>query len=377
LKLLYCSRDYTTHDLRFVRAIVAGGIDVQYLRLENDGVGYTSESLPDGAEWVAWEGGGAPLSPREAVELYREPFERVVRRIAPDVMHAGPVQSFGALAGLTRLAPTVLCSWGSDMLVESRRDEWNRWATEIAVQNADGVICDAQAVLDAMREFNNGRVPLHVCVPWGPELLPGSDSQVKRDEIRNELGWEQNRVVIATRAWHTGYRVPELVEAFAKAYEQEPSLRMILAGDGDERDRIAALILQHNLGDAIARVGMVSSSRLKDLLAASDIYMSLVPSDGTSISLIDAMANSLACIVTRNPGNSEWIIDGKSGLLVDAGNYDGFADALARVATDDDLRARLAAHAARITRERADWKTNSARIVDLYKKVAADGPISH
>lgn len=377
MRLLYCSRDYTTHDLRFVRAITGASIEVHYLRLESDGLRYLADPLPDGACWVPWAGGGAPRSAPHAVAEYLPAFASVLAGIRPDVLHAGPLQTFGLMAALTRKAPTVLVSWGSDVLVDAQRDAWFRWASQTALRHSDAFFCDSAAVLEAARELAGDRLPQHLCVPWGPDALPDRPNPAARLALRRELGWDDSVVVISTRAWHAGYRVPDLVTVFAAAAAGRPRLRLALLSGGPEAPEIQARIASLGIDQLVYRPGVVTQTRVGELLEASDAYLSLVPSDGTSISLLEAMTHGLPVLVARNPGNAEWVSDGTNGYLVGGADRADWVERLVTLVDDPRLASRLGAAARAAAFERADWSRNASRLVDLYHRTAARDPAGH
>src|SRR5881409_772432 len=116
MRLVYFSRDYTAHDLRFVRAVA-------HLRLENDGIPYVREPLPSGCRWLEWAGGRGRLGGVADLMALEQKCAEAIERVEPDLVHAGPIQSCGLLAALAGKAPTLLMSWGSDVLVDADRDE--------------------------------------------------------------------------------------------------------------------------------------------------------------------------------------------------------------------------------------------------------------
>ena len=73
-------------------------------------------------------------------------------------------------------------------------------------------------------------------------------------------------------------------------------------------------------------MGRVPHDRMPELLTQTDIYVSTSLSDGTSVSLLEAMASGVFPIVTDIPSNREWINDGENGFLVPAGKEINLAD---------------------------------------------------
>ncbi len=370
MRLLYCSRDYTTHDLRFVRAAVQDRMEVFYLRLERDGVPYVGEPLPPGVVVVDWAGGGPQLPVPEAVAAYLPSYVRVLADLRPDVIHAGPVQSFGLMAALAGAAPTVLVSWGSDLLVDAHRDAWYSWASATALRHCDALFCDSAAVLAAARGLSGGALGPQLCLPWGPEHLVGPDQSSERARVRRERGWEDCFVVSATRAWHSGYRIPELVDAFGAAARRNPRLRLALLGTGEDAAAVQARIAKHGLAPRVYQPGVQDWPQLSGVLSAADAYLSLVTVDGTSISLLEAMSHGLPVVVTSNAGNTEWVEEGRTGFLVESLDPEIWADRLLTLAGDPQSARAMGEAGRAVVRARADWTRNAPQLVDLYRRTA-------
>jgi glycosyltransferase involved in cell wall biosynthesis len=79
-------------------------------------------------------------------------------------------------------------------------------------------------------------------------------------------------------------------------------------------------------------------------------------SDGTPVSLLEAMSSGLPCIATAVGGVPEWITDGENGILIQPRNPDMLADRMLMLATDAEMRRRFGAAARETVVERADWK---------------------
>jgi hypothetical protein len=146
MKILYFSRDYTTHDRRFLMKLAESRHEVWFLRLEDDGIAYEDRPLPEKIRQVNWRGGRDRHKTLEAWMRLIPDFESVVDQIHPDLVHAGPVQSCGFMTALAGFRPLLLMSWGSDILVDADRDKMWRWMTRYALYRSDMLLCDCQAV---------------------------------------------------------------------------------------------------------------------------------------------------------------------------------------------------------------------------------------
>src|SRR5436190_24368647 len=129
MRILYCSRDYTTHDHRFLVKIASRYPDVYFLRLENDGVAYESRPVPSGVRCVEWSGGTKKLATREELFRLLPELDKVLAAVDPDLVHAGPIPTATFLMSLLGVRPLLGMSWGSDLLSEADADPWTGWAS--------------------------------------------------------------------------------------------------------------------------------------------------------------------------------------------------------------------------------------------------------
>jgi hypothetical protein len=142
---LYFSRDYTPHDHRFLSALAETEHDVFYLRLERRGHETEDRVLPGRVQIVPWAGGQATMSLRDGPRLLFD-MKRVLRRVQPNLIHAGPIQSVGLLAALSGFHPLVIMSWGSDLLLDAHKNGMYRWATRYVLEHCDVFLGDCEAV---------------------------------------------------------------------------------------------------------------------------------------------------------------------------------------------------------------------------------------
>lgn len=370
MRVLYLSRTYTTHDRRFLEAIGAVH-ETWFARIEDDGVVYERRPLPEGVQAATWEGGQGPVPSYDALLRLGPGLERLVTTLQPDIVHAGPVPTGAFLAALSGIGgpggpPLVAMSWGSDLLLDAMADDGVGWAARYALQRASRLVCDATAVRRAAAQLANVPDAQVVQFPWGIDtdhFRPGADD----GGIRSELGWQETTVVISTRSWAPIYGVDVALHAFARAHRERPDLRLLLVGDGPLAPVVDRIIDEEGLGSVVARPGRVGQERLAQLFRAADLYLSCAQSDGTSISLLEAMGTGLPVVVTDVAGNREWV-DAHVGRLAPAGDTEAFAAALL------DAAVRSCDASRQVVLERADWRRNVGALLDAYEQLAASHP---
>jgi glycosyltransferase involved in cell wall biosynthesis len=363
---------YTTHDRRFITAFVDAGYTVFFCRTAPEVRALESAALPTGVREVALElpRSHAPAGRDEAVA---EALANVVRLSRPSLVHAGPVQPCGYPAALAGGAPLSVVSWGSDLLVEARRDATSRERASLALSRADVVVCDCDTVrraVHSLAEVSDERI---VQLPWGTDL------DVFRPDgphapLRERAGWSDATIVLHTRSWEPGYGLDVVLGAFDIARREHPSLRLVLAGDGSLARYVRAFVAAHGLAEHVLLPGRIANAELPDLFRAADVYVSASESDGTSVSLLEGLATGLACVVTDIESNAEWVAEGVNGWRGRSGDSRSFADSLLRASRlDASQRDAMRARNRRVAEERADWGRNVRRLIEAYDRVARTG----
>jgi glycosyltransferase involved in cell wall biosynthesis len=366
MRILYFSRTYTTHDRRFLAEMAAAEHETWYLRLETSKVQYESLPAPDGVRSLAPLAGNDPApSPEQWIRLAPR-LEKAIAMVAPDVIHAGPIQSCAFLTALAGFHPLLAMSWGSDILVDAARDEFWDWMTRYTLSRTDMLISDCAEVSDTARRLGGLSAGQIRQFPWGVDLerfRAGQDAL----GFHQSDGWGDSVVVLSTRSWEPDYGTMHLLEGFRLALEEAPALRLVLLGAGSQQAEAMEFISRHQLGQRIRIGGLVPTAQLPDFFRSADIYASCARSDGSSISLLEAMATGLPVIVTDRASNREWIADESQGLLAPFGDAAAIAACLVRLARlSPEQRRRMGERNRAVAEQRADWKQNARVLMGIY-----------
>jgi glycogen synthase len=145
-------------------------------------------------------------------------------------------------------------------------------------------------------------------------------------------------------------RVRELVPA-------DTAIRLEIFGDGPDRRRLERFVAAHDMGGWVLLPGRVTREELRDRYAAADIYVAPAPLESFGIAALEARTVGLPVVGRRGSGVQEFVKDALNGYL--ATDDEAMAGALARLITDDGLRASMTAYN-RSTPPEQSW----ARIVD-------------
>jgi glycosyltransferase involved in cell wall biosynthesis len=362
MRVLYFSRGYTPHDHRFLAALARTGNEIHFLPAFDGARRNEARPLPDGVRVHQ------ALSTKGERPLWALPADvprlrMLLADIRPDLVHAGPIQIGALLTALARFRPLVAMSWGSDLLRDGARGI-GRLAAGYALRRCEALVCDCQAVRAVALKLG---VPGEriVVFPWGVDLA--HFNPVQPSALRARLGWEGELVLLSTRSWEPGYGIEVLVGGFIRAARSLPELRLLMLGDGSLRPRILRLLVEAGMENRVHSAGQVGWEDLPSCYRAADLYVSASRSDGSSVSLLEAMACGLPALVSDIPGNREWIRPGIEGWLFRDGDEADLACAIGRAAKGRGDLKQAGAHARGTAEQRADWGRNFPLLLEAYQ----------
>ncbi len=383
MRVLYFSRDYTTHDHRFLTALAKTQHQVFYLRLEGGGQVLEERSLPPEIEQVQWAGGKRSARPADIPHLVAD-LRSVIRRVKPDLVHAGPIQRTAFLVALAGFHPLVSMSWGYDLLHDVDINRAWRWATRFTLQHSDAFVgdCDTIRNLAVTYGMPSDRI---VTFPWGIDLqhfvIPSTEHQAADPKSTSNVPMCKRSNVptfslLSTRSFEPLYGIDIIARAFSMAARKCPELRLTLLGGGSQLASIRQILLVGAAYEKTAFPGQVAYADLPRYFQNADVYIGASHSDGTSISLLEAFATGTPAIVPDIPGNREWIIAGENGWLYPDGNPEALASAILTAVEQRHYLPEMGRQARRLAEERADWDKNFPMLEKAYEIALDHNPSS-
>jgi len=280
---------------------------------------------------------------------------KVVRDIKPDILIAIFLSSYGILGALVRLkkCPLVTRVCGSDIFVFPKRSFLHRFVTRFALSRADLIISVAQHMTQTLSDYMvNDKLVL--------TQQYGIDTNLFFPP--HEAASSRSPVCLSNRAMVPICNLETILLSAHKLEAQGSPVHINLAGDGEQSKFLKQKAGKLKLRDRVSFVGNIDHARMPEELRSASIYVSMSLSDGTSISLIEAMACGAFPVVSDIPANREWITDGVNGYLVSPDSPDQLAQRLNDAWNRPELRQTAAERNWSIIREKGDYKKNMAII---------------
>lgn len=158
-----------------------------------------------------------------------------------------------------------------------------------------------------------------------------------------------------------------LIEAVERVRERGLDVELWIAGEGEEEERLRARMRTSRHAASLRLLGFQADTLR--LFEAFDVFALSSLREGLPNVVLEAMAMEVPLVATRCGGMQAFGRDGEDMLLVDAGSVAALEGGLVRLASDADLRARLAMNArARVERE-LSFVRRMQKMVALYDEL--------
>lgn len=183
------------------------------------------------------------------------------------------------------------------------------------------------------------------------------------ESFRTEIG-TGDRLLIGTVAKLIEQKgLDDLLSVAQRCRDAGHRMQFVIVGEGPLRSMLEQRRRELGLEDTVVITGWIQNAATR-ALPAFDVFFQPSRWEAMSIAILEAMASGKAIVATRVGDNSHVLEDGVSGVLVDSGDIEGMADALA-CAGDSELRLRLG----KAARARFEQRFTLEHMIHGYEKV--------
>lgn len=364
-----------THVAQVVRSLDTGGQEVMVARLVErlDPARFRSTVISlQGGGWLAdqLQSHGFPVICLNAPEAWSPATiaqtAEILRKERVDVVHCHNRKAllYGGLAGM--LAPRTRLVY-----TKHGASHWEGGPTALLGRCVMG---RSRAVVAVSQDIERGVIAGH----WANRgrlhtVLNGVDLEhfrprSNRAAVRQSIGIPSSAPVVGTVARLSPEKdQATLLRAFARVASVLPDAHLLLVGDGTLRGELEALARELQIFERAHFLG--ERTDIAELLGAMNVFCLPSLTEGTSLTLLEAMATGLPVVATAVGGTPEVVAHETSGLLVEAGQPEQLADALVQVLQDSALAVRFGAAGREIVGARYSMQSMVERYAAIYQQI--------
>ncbi|MFW9881223.1 MAG: glycosyltransferase family 4 protein [Candidatus Thorarchaeota archaeon] len=281
--------------------------------------------------------------------------KNILSKINPDILIGYRPTSYGFLAACTGFHPLVIALQGQTIVFPTN-SKIKKLFSGFAIRKSDLINSWADHMsADIIKLGLNNKKKIKV-FPRGV--------RIPKNKIEKKVS--QDLVMVSTRGLVPGYRFDQIISALPLVAKNVDIFKYKISGDGKDRERLQTLVKKLGMEKYVEFLGKIEYELAMNLLKTSHIYVSAVPTDGVSASLLEAMAYGVFPVVTDNTPNRIWIEDGVNGFLFPHGDISALAEKITKAFVMKDLRMKAAEINYQIVKEKADWDQNMKKMETQY-----------
>jgi L-malate glycosyltransferase len=273
-----------------------------------------------------------------------------------------PTGLIGVIVSILLRKPLIVTIHGSDLRMALERPGFFRKLFLHVCRIAAHLNCVSEVQKNELEQFGIPSEKIST-IPMGIDAVFLETGGNRGADLENKPV-----TIVSNRNLLPIYNVSLLIRAIPIILKEEPKTKFLIAGDGTEKESLQREAESLNINSCVEFLGRVPHEEMPNLLFQADIYVSTSPYDGTSVSLLEALASGTFPVVTDIPANREWIVDGDNGFLVPKENENFLAKKILEAIRDRRLLREACDKNRVIVKERAYWTENIKRIKELYEK---------
>ena len=292
-----------------------------------------------------------PLKTRNSIQKLRQ----IIHDYNPSIIHVHQANSYAFIAGKANggSTPLVLTAWGSDVLLLPKRSIIHQWLVTQALRYADLVTADSIQMIQEIHALCPGKEAVNA--NFGVDF-----------DLPEAMNADRELILYSNRMHEPLYRIEDILTQF-KAMCEDLDGHLILAGKGSLTAKLKDYTKLHQLTSQVTFTGFVTKNQNQANYLKSKFFISIPTSDGTSISLLEAMAYGCIPVLSDLPANREWVKDGENGIII--GRSEPLSKAIKRGL---ELDAEKVQHYNReLINQRATKSANAALFKGIYSRILA------
>jgi len=260
----------------------------------------------------------------------------IIRQEKADVVHAHQYSPlfYAVPAALLAGRVKVVYTEHGRLFPDQRR--WKRYLyNPILAAATDHLVSISSSTARAMAEIDNFPRQRIKVIHNGIDCS-GMRALIDRRAKRSELGLPEDGRIIGTAARLNSIKnIEMMLRVLKQVLRQVPDCFLVIAGQGEEEDRLKAKVCELDLAGKVRFIGLRFD--LQEIYQLFDVFLLTSLSEGISVTLLEAMASAVPSVVTDVGGNREVVVQDKTGFLVPLDDDDRMSQGVCALLQDRDL----------------------------------------
>lgn len=246
-------------------------------------------------------------------------IKRYLKKSGTQILHSHYVNHGGFIGFATGFHPHLMSSWGCDVLNDPRKSKMLWMKTVLSIRAADGLLPVSHQLRERMLEMA-GSHPRHEVINWGVDMELFKKTPLSRESVLKKWNLDpDSQIVFSPRSLAPVYNLTLLLEAWLLVLKAKPRARLIMLRyrkEDDYEEKFLNRVAELKLEPYIDWIDKLSVPELAELYSVADAVASVARSDGTPMTLLEAMACEGIPVVSDLVSLREYVEHQVNGFVV-------------------------------------------------------------
>lgn len=271
--------------------------------------------------------------------------------------------------------PLVITVPGSDAYL-AKKNFLFRWMLRFASSQARKIVSNSMRYLEELSELGIDTTKF-VEIPYGVNINSFSNIYKKKNEMRKQLQFtNSDRIILAVGRLVEKKGFAYLINAMSLVIKEQKSAKLLIIGDGSEKNSLQKLTKELGLEKNIIFVGKINHTDLPKYYALADLYVAPSIKDKYGnleshiVALFEAIASGLPIVATKLAVSEKYVVDGKNGYRVNDKDIADLASAIVRMLNSEDL-SEMAKYSSNIAKNYLSYQSCTKEYIKIFNRLYA------
>jgi len=244
------------------------------------------------------------LRTKNPIKLLKAYFsiKKYIKELNPDIIHCHQINRFAfviACIAKKQNRKLITTAWGSDVLLVPQKNWIFKKMVQFVLKTSTIVTADATSLIQAMEK-----------------LVPSKNKYISWQYGINTIEPKlKEKIIYSNRLHKSLYRIDQIILYFVDFVKINPNWTLVVGATGSETENLKQLVKSNDIEEKVKFVGWLNEKENAEWYSKSSIYISIPESDGTSVSLMEALSANCIPVVSDLAVNHEWIVDKVNGII--------------------------------------------------------------
>ncbi len=322
IKVLILSDPNSPHTVKWINALNKKGFSILLFGITNCEVDSYSSLSNFRFESLGMTLTGEELSETKVSKIRYikavNMIKKIIKDFRPDVVHAHYATSFGLLGALSGFHPFIVSVWGSDIFEFPLKSIVHKNIIKYVFSKADKIFSTSKVMAGEIQKYTNKNIDI---TPFGINT-----GIFKPMDVISPF--EKGDMIIGTvknlRPIYGIDRLINIVHLIKTKWPEFP-VKLLIVGGGPQENELKALVKKFNLDKHTIFTGGLDNQEVPKYYNMMSLAVFTSKSESFGVAALEASACGIPVVVSDVPGFRETVVDGKSGIIINAGDLSSVA----------------------------------------------------